>query len=497
MGVFVRGRRHCTRRISSVIVSAGWRSCAASSSTTPPGRVVFLGHAGVRQPDGAPRRPLPDRPCGHGAVVAAELLRDHERSWRSDRDSGSSPATARGARPMSDFDGKNDGTRRRSPTRLPGATATLTLPRVTPGCPLLRVRRAGGGSFLEYDDSVAERAVSRCARWRWCGWPHSPCWGCCGAWRVSGGVRIWCAAWSRMLCVAFPGIVSILAALLQSLPCLWPGSRPGACRPEGTPLASFARLRVNAELFSSLLHRAWTLAELRLERPVLNVQIDAQGRLNLRRSRRGHRRVRRHRHPPALDRCPRFASASSASMRGSLGYQDRSRARPFAASLMLDPFPAEPFPHHTGVPQRLSLRGRDARRRASQLVGRLQPAAARLGRRVQRQRAQGRDTRGLPARRAAAGTAFGADRCGWLLPAAPGWHGRARCGAAEGDAARAGDRAARRRSRSRSVDPPAGRGPHRSHPVPGRQARACREPAHRGCRRDAVATRPESTSRAC
>ena len=103
--------------------------------------------------------------------------------------------------------------------------------------------------------------------------------------------------------------------------------------PEGTPLASFARLRVNAELFSSLLHRAWTLAELRLERPVLNVQIDAQGRLNL--------AALVPRSPPGA---PPPAPAGERSLpavrigqlsvdEGSLGYQDRSRARPFAASL--------------------------------------------------------------------------------------------------------------------------------------------------------------------
>lgn len=51
-------------------------------------------------------------------------------------------------------------------------------------------------------------------------------------------------------------------------------------RDEG-PLLSFRLLRVDAEPMASLLHRAWTVQELRLEQPRIEAYIDEQGELNL------------------------------------------------------------------------------------------------------------------------------------------------------------------------------------------------------------------------
>ncbi|MFO1400194.1 MAG: DUF748 domain-containing protein [Steroidobacteraceae bacterium] len=101
---------------------------------------------------------------------------------------------------------------------------------------------------------------------------------------------------------------------------------------DGTPVASFALLRVDAEAFGSLVHRAWTLRELRLEKPVVDVRIDGQGRLNL----------------AALVPAPQPGAPPPPARRGplpavrvgllsvedgSVGFQDRSHGRPFAATL--------------------------------------------------------------------------------------------------------------------------------------------------------------------
>src|SRR5262249_43777958 len=48
----------------------------------------------------------------------------------------------------------------------------------------------------------------------------------------------------------------------------------------GTAIASFDLFRVNAQI-SSIFNRAWTFAEVRFERPNVNVLIDPDGSLNL------------------------------------------------------------------------------------------------------------------------------------------------------------------------------------------------------------------------
>jgi hypothetical protein len=99
---------------------------------------------------------------------------------------------------------------------------------------------------------------------------------------------------------------------------------------DGAPLISFALLRINAEAFGSLLHRAWTLKELRLEQPVINLRIDAAGRLNLAALAPPPR-------PGAAAAPPRGLPAVRIGAlsvdAGSIAFQDRSRSRPFSATL--------------------------------------------------------------------------------------------------------------------------------------------------------------------
>ena len=47
------------------------------------------------------------------------------------------------------------------------------------------------------------------------------------------------------------------------------------------PVASFALLRVGASVSASLLHRAWTLSEVQLEQPVVQVRVERDGSVNL------------------------------------------------------------------------------------------------------------------------------------------------------------------------------------------------------------------------
>jgi len=98
----------------------------------------------------------------------------------------------------------------------------------------------------------------------------------------------------------------------------------------GPPIASFALLRIQFSATSSLLHRAWTFAEVRLEQPVVNTLINRDGSLNLAKLA-----------PPAT---PKPAAPESTSVpavrigaftvsRGQVHFEDRSRGQPFTATL--------------------------------------------------------------------------------------------------------------------------------------------------------------------
>ncbi|MCC7463961.1 MAG: alpha/beta hydrolase [Gammaproteobacteria bacterium] len=126
--------------------------CVERCHDLPPGRVVFLGTPAVAS---AAARRVARLRIGRavmGPVVAAELLRDHARCWGVDRELGLiAGSRSRGAgRLVTDFTGANDGTVAVAETRLPGATAHLTLPVSHIGM-LLSARVAREvGSFLEH-----------------------------------------------------------------------------------------------------------------------------------------------------------------------------------------------------------------------------------------------------------------------------------------------------------------------------------------------------------
>ena len=98
---------------------------------------------------------------------------------------------------------------------------------------------------------------------------------------------------------------------------------------DNQPIASFDLLRVSASLSASLLHRAWSLNEVRLERPVVQVLINRDGSLSLAKLA-----------PPAPQK-PQAASTALPALRiaalgvhgGRVHFQDLSRGEPFSATL--------------------------------------------------------------------------------------------------------------------------------------------------------------------
>jgi len=95
------------------------------------------------------------------------------------------------------------------------------------------------------------------------------------------------------------------------------------------PIASFDLLRISASLSASILHRAWTLNEVRLEQPLVQVLINADGSLNLATL------------APATAQKPTSEPAHMPALRvialgvhgGSVRFQDLSRRQPFSATL--------------------------------------------------------------------------------------------------------------------------------------------------------------------
>jgi uncharacterized protein involved in outer membrane biogenesis len=101
---------------------------------------------------------------------------------------------------------------------------------------------------------------------------------------------------------------------------------------DGAPIASFALLRIRFSATASLLHRAWTFAEVRLEQPVINTLINRDGSLNLAKLA-----------PPAAPtpatpearpgQVPALRIGAFTVTRGQLHFEDRSRPAPFTATL--------------------------------------------------------------------------------------------------------------------------------------------------------------------
>jgi len=126
--------------------------CLEQQLDLPPGRVVFLGTPALAS---AAARSLGRFRIGRaimGQVVAEELLRNHERRWVRGRDLGiiAGNQSISAGRLVTDFAEENDGTVAVAETRLPGATAHLTLPVSHTGM-LLSARVAREvGSFLAH-----------------------------------------------------------------------------------------------------------------------------------------------------------------------------------------------------------------------------------------------------------------------------------------------------------------------------------------------------------
>jgi len=98
---------------------------------------------------------------------------------------------------------------------------------------------------------------------------------------------------------------------------------------DGSPIASLALLRVQFSAIASLLHRAWTFAEVRLEQPVVSVLVYKDGSLNLAKLA-----------PPAPPKPPEASTSVPALRlgsfivtRGQVHFEDRSRGQPFTATL--------------------------------------------------------------------------------------------------------------------------------------------------------------------
>jgi hypothetical protein len=108
----------------------------------------------------------------------------------------------------------------------------------------------------------------------------------------------------------------------------------------GAPIASFAALRVNVELWSSLFHRAYAFKEIALESPQLSAILRADGKLNLAEL-----------VPPSSTPAPPAGQAELISIRighlavtqGRATIEDDTRPKPFTAALAPIGFALEDF----------------------------------------------------------------------------------------------------------------------------------------------------------
>jgi hypothetical protein len=95
------------------------------------------------------------------------------------------------------------------------------------------------------------------------------------------------------------------------------------------PIASFDLLRVSASLSASLFNRAWTLNEVRLEQPLVQVLIARDGSLNLAKI----VPPQPAKPQPASDELPAVRIKALGVHGGSVHFQDLSRGEPFATTL--------------------------------------------------------------------------------------------------------------------------------------------------------------------
>jgi len=98
-----------------------------------------------------------------------------------------------------------------------------------------------------------------------------------------------------------------------------------------TPIASFELLRVGASLTASLLHRAWTLNEVRLEQPQVQMLIERDGTLNL--AKLTPATPEKPAKPQAGNSLPALRINALGVHGGSVRFEDHSRAEPFSTTL--------------------------------------------------------------------------------------------------------------------------------------------------------------------
>jgi len=99
---------------------------------------------------------------------------------------------------------------------------------------------------------------------------------------------------------------------------------------DGAPIVTLSLLRVEFNAMASLVHRAWTLGQVRLEQPYISVLVNHDGSLNLAKLA-----------PPSKEPAPPSKSTSLPHVRiglfsvqqGRVHFEDRSRGEPFSATL--------------------------------------------------------------------------------------------------------------------------------------------------------------------
>jgi pimeloyl-ACP methyl ester carboxylesterase len=126
--------------------------CLERHPQQPPGRVVLMGTPSVASQAAAALARFRFGRAILGQAATRELLQTHQRQWTHDREIGIIAGTQSLSfgRLVVGFDEPNDGTVAVSETRLPGATAHLTLP-VSHSGMLLSARVAHeAGQFLEH-----------------------------------------------------------------------------------------------------------------------------------------------------------------------------------------------------------------------------------------------------------------------------------------------------------------------------------------------------------
>ncbi|MGA3157413.1 MAG: DUF748 domain-containing protein, partial [Steroidobacteraceae bacterium] len=111
---------------------------------------------------------------------------------------------------------------------------------------------------------------------------------------------------------------------------------------DGRAIVGFEVLRVRAGLLASLFHRAWTLSEIRLEHPDIQVRIAADGTLNLAQLApppTGPPPPP----PPPNQPLPAVRIGKLSVTQGNIGFEDLSRGKPFTATLRPIEFSLQDF----------------------------------------------------------------------------------------------------------------------------------------------------------